>query len=212
MKPLIAIIALCLTLTAQATTINLDLGPPQELPENGEARLPLNLGITAFQGQHLSFDIIFGPRQFIRLFPTRNRRTFEISPWLSLSGSQAGFIPAPTFSCYTLDQDHHQNSPTQSGDSSLGGGVLADANEPFNYSLGYAFPIFNQNDPFRIYGIHIDTTLPTNSNFTIRSTTLFLGGGGSPRFQIAPVPETGTAAALLGLSLLALAGYRYARL
>ena len=195
---------MAVSLQAHASTIQIDLGPPtvHKLP-SPEVRIPFSSGITSFSGQHLTFDLTFGPGQDVILFPDSVHTSFDIMTYLTVSGN--GTLAFPSFSAYTLGKNGLQNSTvfTESG-----GSVTTNGEETFNLSLGFVFPLDNQphlTHPFGIYGFHIDFTLPTSTDFSIDSTNLFLGGGGSPVFVTGNIPETGNTALLFAFPLLFLA-------
>ena len=211
MKTIIGGLILILVLRAHATTIQVELGPPAFYPTNAEVRIPFNPGITTFSGQHLDINLTFAGDEFVRLFDSYRHRfsSFEIAPVLVVSG--IGTLKDAVGTAYTFDQNGQRNSPI---DTSGGGSVLSNDTTQFNFGLTYCFPLFADSSgtlrtdlsfPFNIYGLHIDLTLPTSQDFTINGANLFLGGGGSPSFEIGPhVPDQSNSFLLFGLSLVPL--------
>jgi hypothetical protein len=88
-------------------------------------------------------------------------------------------------------------------------------NETFDFELGFSFPLFTDVNgtlrtdiayPFNIYGFHLETTLPSSSDFTILGSNLFLGSGGSNPFFIGPtIPENVNSFCILAFSFVMLA-------
>lgn len=207
MKTLLSLF-LAVTATLHAATIPLELGPPQNFV-SGQTLFNIDaLNGTPLNGQTLSLDFVFPLSQtstnFVRL-TKRTNQSFEIGLHFDVTPSFWSNHPFAT--SYTVSQSGIANSIIWGGDFP---GV------PDATAFGFGiFPLLAddtgrvRNDtlfPFEFYGVHLDMTLPDSPGSTLTGTSLQLLG---TNYGIGPwVPESGTAAALLGLGLLALMAYR----
>jgi hypothetical protein len=171
--------------------------------------MPFSSGVTSLSGQTISLDLAF-TSSFIRVVANSTPKNFEILCDLSLTGN--GSLPFLYGTAYTTDKNGIQNSPTQVFGT---GGVVTNGTENTGYLIGYSFPLTNPDfsprtglpNLFNIYGFHLSLTLPVNDQFTINGTYLFLGGGGSPSFNIG-LPEVINPLYFLAFSFVILVLYR----
>jgi hypothetical protein len=190
------------TITAHATIIPVDLGPPRNFVQP-DVRVPINLGFSKFSGQSLSLDFTFTNNEFLRLYPAKHYN-FEVFPWLLVSGT--GTMNSPSGEAWTVGVNGERNSAI----STFSAVSLTDDGSLFALPLGYIFPYFadstgkkfNTTYPFDIYSLHFDLLLGNNPDFQIESATLFLGGAGSRSFGIGPhVPDSGASILLFAMGL-----------
>ena len=131
-------------------------------------------------------------------------------PLLDIGGT--GIITADSGTAYTFDENGIRNSPVATF------GWLQEANNGSMAELPLAYdnPLFATPEtlrtglpnPFNVYGMHIDITLPTSDTLTINGAHLFLGGSSSPAFAIGPnVPESGNSLYLMLISFCAIMLY-----
>lgn len=185
-----------------ATTVTIDLGPPTRV--TGEKVVSFSgLDDLQFSGQTISLDLVFGGKDFVRLFKSTSP-SFLLLPMLDVFG--AGTINNPTGSGYLFDK---AGKPISSV-TSFGGSVTTDpGGEAFRLSLGGFFPLLaEQAFPPDIYGAHLDITLPNASAFDVTGSELGLFPNASGRwdnqFQIGDVPDSGSAQLLMLIVIVAL--------
>ena len=195
--------------SAHATTITIDLGPPERV--TGEKIVSFSdLSDLQLNGQTVSLDLIFSGNNFVRLFKSTNS-SFLLLPMLDVFG--AGTINNPTGSGYLFDEAGNPISSV----TSFGGSVTADlGGEAFRLALGGFFPLLADDPgkpgedgpfPLDIYGAHFDITMPNGSGFHVTGGELGLFPNGSEpwhnQFQIGDVPDSGSTL-LLGFVALVL--------
>lgn len=190
---------------AQATNIQIDLGPPPVLSH--AVTVPFaDLNGTSLSGQNLSLDFIFSGAQFVRLFTVTN--DFEVSVKLQTnSPGLAGFLSGTGF---LADQfGNPLQSPQDLGSASSSDGSM----------VAGLFPLFAgagaPTRPFDFFDVHFDLTLPSNSSFEVTGGEFGLSsfGLGGP-FGVGPgvpndiVPDAADAAYLFCIGLVGLLAAR----
>jgi hypothetical protein len=190
-------------LSTYATTITIDLGPPERV--TGEEFVSFSgLNDLQFNGQTISLDLVFSGNSFVRLFKSTSS-TFLLLPMLDVFG--AGTINNPTGSGYLFDGGGHPISSL----TSFGGSVTTDpGGEAFRLSLGGFFPLLaetNEHFPLDIYGAHFDITMPNSSAFDVTGGELGLFPNTlqpwHDQFQTGDLSDSGSTV-LLGLIAIAL--------
>jgi hypothetical protein len=182
---------------ASATTITIDLGPPERV--TGEKIVsfsdPSDLQLN---GQTVSLDLLFSGNNFVRLLKSTNS-SFLLLPMLDVFG--AGTINNPIGSGYLFDAAGNPISSV----TSFGGSVTTDSGgEAFRLALGGFFPLLGDDTgkpgedgpfPLDIYGAHLDITMPNGSGFHVTGGELgLLPNASQPwhnQFQIGDVPDSG---------------------
>jgi hypothetical protein len=182
---------------ASATTITIDLGPPERV--TGEKIVsfsdPSDLQLN---GQTVSLDLLFSGNNFVRLLKSTNS-SFLLLPMLDVFG--AGTINNPIGSGYLFDAAGNPISSV----TSFGGSVTTDpGGEAFRLALGGFFPLLGDDTgkpgedgpfPLDIYGAHLDITMPNGSGFHVTGGELgLLPNASQPwhnQFQIGDVPDSG---------------------
>jgi len=195
---------------AWGTPITVPLGQANRV--HSPLFLPVEAGITSLNGQSLSLDFVFPNDLFVRLFPSTTK-SFEVSALLTLHGE--GTFDRTVGSGHTFGA----NGLPDSGTYTFPPGVAGSTNgiETFNYSLGFVFPLIDPvtgnatdpTNPFDIYGMHLDITLPQNSNFEVVGAQFVLFPPSSNKpweqvYAIGPhVPDGGGTLPLFAIGLLA---------
>jgi hypothetical protein len=212
MKRSIITIAVLLmaAMTATATTISIDLGPPKNTNKSEKSfsfDLPGNLQGLAFDGQTLSLDFVFDNSEFVRLFPSTDS-SIDLGFDLKAFGVGAVTVPA---SGYLFDSAHNPIPSIVAGGTSV---IIDPPGSVFSVGPGF-FPldpaIQNVNFPLDIYGAHVDIRLPTAPNFHLTDTGSFgifpHGTRGGNQFAIGPhVRDTGSTVVLFATGIVALMG------
>jgi len=188
-----------------ATTITIDLGPPGRV--TGEKVVSFSdLDDLQFSGQTLSLDLVFGGKDFVRLFKSTSP-SFLLLPMLDVFG--AGTIKNPTGSGYLFDKAGNPISSV----TSFGGSVTTDpGGEAFRLSLGGFYPLLAGGTlPPDIYGAHLHITLPNTSAFDVTGGELGLfpnaSGHWDNQFQIGDVPDSGSTQLLMLIAAIALISF-----
>ncbi len=201
-RMLLGLLLLCGS--ARASTIDVNLGPPNDRVYD-QLIVPFSSGIATLSGQTLSIDFTFANDSFVHLYGSTSS-TFSLQPMLTLHGT--GTIMDVVGQAYTFDSLHQQNSSLWS----FGGGDVTADDETFNLGLGYIFPLLNPNgtpnddaSAFDFYGAHFDFVLPNAPDFDILGAQFGLFANGTKRqnfFGVGQrVPDSGSTLALLALVL-----------
>lgn len=198
---------------ANATLIEVDLGPAPKIT----SQTPLSpfgaLNGTPLEGQSASVDFSFSHNEFVRLF-TSTSPTFDALVTLQTNGS--GFLGFLEGTGYLVDID---------GKAIPGFGITGSSSgSDGSMALGL-FPLLNDKDgtpnpnllrPLDFYGIHFDWSFPdvndpsihvTGGEFTLISDAPGVFGIG-PGIPADVVPDYGSTLFLLGIGLALTAGLR----
>jgi hypothetical protein len=205
---IIAAVSLGTVGSAQATTIDLELGAVPNITSKVTNSLSVLNGI-ALQGQTLSLDFTFSHGKFVRLF------TITSSPFvalLKLKTNGSGMVDFLDGTGFLVDQQGNPlQQPLQLGSSST------------NHALAAAlFPLLPGGlpRPLNFFGIHFDLTLPVDPSISITGEKFLLMSDSNGPFGVGPgvvadiVPDQGSTLLFLGLALLGpiLARSRFTRI
>src|SRR5438477_8597415 len=198
---IISAVSLGAVVSAQATTIALDLGTPPRVTSNVTNSFDALNGI-ALQGQTLSLDFTFSHGEFVRLFTVTSTSFVALLKLQTSSSSEVDFLSGTGFLV-----DQHGNplqQPQQLGSASGDNGLLAAG----------LFPLLSGDlsRPLDFFGVHFDLTLPT-SRFVVITGEEFMFKSDAP-FGVGPgvpadiVPEGGSTALFLAITLAGLISTR----
>jgi hypothetical protein len=201
--------------SAAPLAVTVDLGI-QGIVENTEINFDFSgLNGTPFQGQSLSFDLIFSDNKFLRLFtasafvhgssgPTYGGVSFDLL--VVLQTDHVGFLSSPRAIGYIFDQNQNPLTAPQ-----FSGGGSTSGPDPLRVGFG-VFPFLSlspQSLPVDFYGAHFDVNFPVSHNTQVTGGTLRLvnyGGvyGIGPGVPVDVVPETCSSLLLFTTGLVAL--------
>ena len=203
---------LLLGTSAWATPITVPMEQSNHV--RGPLFLPIETGITSLNSQTLSLSFVFSDDLFVRLF-SRTTKSFDVSVLLTLRGE--GTFDRTFGSGYTFGANGLPNSAIYRYPHGVAGST--NGIETFNYSLGFVFPLIepvtddpNVTYPFDIYGMHLNITLPQNSNFQVLGGQFVLFPSSDKSWErvyaIGPhVPEGGGTLPLFAIALFATLGF-----
>ena len=207
---------LCSATVAHAIPITVNLGPPRfrvALDQNDQFIVPTMAPVNELNGQTLSLDYTFNDHQFVRLYSDTSRG-FDVAANLLCFGD--GTINEPSFQAWTVDQNGQRNSGIW---SISGGSIVTSGPTEVGLLLGFVFPVLGTpQNRFDFYGLHMDVTLPTSTDFDVIGSNFYFSPDGFGRvknqFGVGPfgVPDTGSAVGLflVGLAVLSLFGRKNA--
>jgi hypothetical protein len=198
---------------AAPLNVTVDLGPQGVVQDTQSDFGFSGLNGTPFQGQSLSFDLIFSGDEFIRLFtatafrhgssgPTYGQLSFDFL--VLLQTNHAGFLSFPTATGYIFDQSKNPLITPQSS-----GGGSASGPDPLRVGFGI-FPFISlspQTLPLDFYGAHFDVNFPVSPNTQVTGGTLRLvnfGGvyGIGPGVPADVAPDAGNSLVLFTAGLM----------
>jgi hypothetical protein len=196
-----AVLVLTGTARLQATTIEIDLGPPAVYTGTNAQVGPIafsNLNGLPLNGSSVSLNFFFTNNEFVQLF-SNTAPFFDVSvALLTNAGTFPGLVT--NTSAYLIDQNGNAipgfgivgRSDSSGGSTSVGFfPLLADSNGTPNPSLTF---------PLNFYGVHFGFTLPNDPSVSVigANFTLFGNGGQSSQFAVGPlVPDSGNTWLLL---------------
>ena len=196
-----AVLVLAGTAKLQATTIEIDLGPPAVYTGTNAQVGPIafsDLNGLAVNGSSVSLNFFFTNNEFVTLF-ANTASLFDVSvTLLTNAGTFPGLVT--NTSAYLVDQNGNAipgfgivgRSDSSSGSTSVGFfPLLADSNGTPNPNLTF---------PLNFYGVHFGFTLPNDPSVSVigGDFTLFGNGGQSSQFAVGPlVPDSGNTWLLL---------------
>jgi len=200
-----------LAVSANATIVNLDLGPPRAIrPESGvhtgEIYVESDaLNGTPVMGQSLSLDYVFN--NLVRLNPNDN---INGAGWYAAIRAQLDVVPAPGVypsvcsSAYMIRADG-SHGPTLVSDAS---GFISGPNV-HELLFGIVFPDGPDSGVLRAYsGMHFDLVLPDMGGVEITGLRAHMDAGFRNWHIVESVPDAGSTLGLLGLALVAVSGFR----
>ena len=202
--------------SANATPIEIDLGPPHTITSQTPSSPFEELNGTPLSGQTVSVDFSFSNNEFVRLF-TITSTTFDAFIKLQTNGS--GFLGFLEGTGYLVDMQ---------GNAIPGFGITGSASgNDGSLAIGL-FPLLKDEDgtpntdllrPLDFYGIHYDLSFPDVNDSSIHviggEFTLISDAGGV--FGIGPgiprdiVPDSGSTLFLLGMGIGLAIGFRALR-
>ena len=200
--------------SAWATPITVPLEQANRV--RGPLFLPIETGITSLNGQTLSLNFVFPNDLFVRLFSSTTK-SFDLTATLTLQGD--GAFDRTVGSGYTFGANGLRNSAIFTYLPGFAGST--NGIETFSYRLGFVFPLIEPAksphddvaDPFDIYGMHLNITLPQNGDFQVLGGRFVLFPASSKAWEriyaIGPhVPEGGGTVSLFAVGLLAVIGFQ----
>ncbi len=198
--------------SANASPIEVDLGPPGTITSQTPSSPFEGLSGTPLDGQNGSIDFSFSNNEFVRLF-TVTPNTFEVSINLQTNGS--GFVGFLEGTGYVVDMQ---------GNAIPGFGITGAASgNDGSLAIGL-FPLLKDEDgtpnrdllkPLDFYGIHFDWSYPDINDPSIHvigGEFALISNGGV--FGIGPglprdiVPDSGSTLFLLGTTVMLTIGLR----
>jgi hypothetical protein len=196
-----AVLVLAGTAKLQATTIEIDLGPPAVYTGTNAQVGPIafsDLNGLPVNGSSVSLDFFFTKNEFVRLF-SNTAPLFDIGvALLTNAGTYPGFVT--NAAAYLIDQSGNAipgfsvvgRADGSNGVTGLGFfPLLVDANGTPNPNLTF---------PLDFYGVHFSFTLPNDPSVSVIGAdfTLFGNGGQFSQFAVGPhVPDSGSTWLLL---------------
>jgi len=193
---IIAAVSLGAIVSAQATTIDLDLGTPPQVTSQVSSSFDALNG-TALQSQTLSLDFTFSHGEFVRLFTATSSSFVALLKLQTSSVSQVDFLSGTGF---LVDQHGNPMQPPQQlGSASGNNGLLAAG----------LFPLLpgDLSRPLDFFGIHFDLTLPMSPFVVITGEDFLFQSDGNAPFGVGPgvpadiVPDDGSTALFLAITL-----------
>jgi hypothetical protein len=185
--------------SAQATTIELNLGPSSRITSKVVNAFDVLDGM-ALQGQTLSLDFTFSRGKFVRLFSITSA---PFTGLLKLHTNSPGMLDFLNGTGFLVDQNGNPLQPPQQlGSASRNNGSLAAG----------LFPLLpgDLQRPLDFFGIHFDLTLPVAPSISITRENFLLTSDTNGPFGVGPgvnpdiVPDQGSALLLLSLASLGL--------
>ena len=182
---------------AEATTIDLDLGPPPRVTSKVTNSFAALNG-TALQGQTLSLDFTFSNGEFVRLFTVTSNPFVAL---LKLQTNSSGMVDFLSGTGFLVDQQGNPLQPPQQlGSASGNNGLLAAG----------LFPLLpgDLQRPLDFFGIHLDLTFPMAPSISITGEEFLFQSDSSAPFGIGPgvpsdiVPDHGSTLFLLSFAFL----------
>lgn len=208
---LILAAALALAVSAHAIIVPVDLGPPRTVSGDIFLNIPA-LGGTPFSGQTLSIDYEFN--HLIKLGPSP-RFYFAVRAETNMESAGFGLVGSATSTGYVLFRDGELSPPVCFTNTM----IFESNTSEILFGLAYPFGVAGFGQPVAheryLTGLHFDMALPDIPGAEITSLRMHIDPFTPPPYRASrwtvtdTVPETGDTAALLGLGLLALVGYRY---
>jgi len=204
MKTLILILAPLAA--ASATIIPVDVGPPRMMQGDIFVNVPA-LGGTPLAGQTLSVDYQFG--NLLHFFTSTSKGFyFAVRAETNMAPQADALYPSVISSAYAVGPNGYVG-PTLD----LGGNTMLFGPNVTEILFGLCYA----GDQRGLYltGLHFDLTLPDIPSAEITGLRMHIDPNGnffgvSDKWQIvSSIPETGDAAALLGLGILAMLGLRH---
>jgi hypothetical protein len=199
--------------SANASPIEVDLGPPHTITSQTPSSSFGELNGTRLSGQTMSIDFSFSNNEFVRLFSITS---FTFDAFIKLQTNASSFLGFLGGTGYLVDAQ---------GNAIPGFGITGSASgSDGSMALGL-FPLLKDEDgtpnrdlprPFDFYGIHYDLSFPDVNNpsihiiegeFTLISDArgVFGIGPGIPRNI---VPDSGSTLFLLGTGVVFTIGLR----
>jgi len=199
----------------QASTIEIDLGPPMIYTGINARVGPIpfsDLNGLSINGSALSLDFTFSNNEFVRLF-SNTAPLFEVGVTLL---TNAGTFPGvvTNTSAYLVDQNGNAlpgfgvvgRSDSSAGSTSMGFfPLLSDLDGTPNPSLAF---------PLDFYGVHFGFTLPNDPSVSVVGAdfALFGNGGRNSQFAVGPqVPDRGDTWLLLLIGMSGMLALRSTR-
>jgi hypothetical protein len=196
---IIAAIVLLTLGSAQATTIDLDLGASPKVSAKVVTSVDALDG-TLLQGQTLSLDFTFSHGEFVRLFSITSK---PFTALLKLQTDASGMVDFLDGTGFLVDQHGNPlDTPQQLGSAAGNNGSLAAG----------LFPLLpgDLQRPLDFFGIHFDLTLPLGPFVSITGEQFLLMSDRGHPFGVGPgvptdiVPDQGSTLLLLSLASLGL--------